>query len=117
MTENPDCNRYFPGKGCKCEAKSAADCGCDVDWRSVREIELEQNALRVDEFVYETAVYCGSSKYWKIFNTNSATVYGKEYDTEEKALADIEEGAIRGGRIVKRLKWAVLRQRLGEPTP
>ena len=32
----------YPGKGCKCYAKSFADCACpDVDWRSNREVELE----------------------------------------------------------------------------
>jgi len=35
--------KHYPGKGCMCAAQSSADCGCtNVDWRSAREIELEE---------------------------------------------------------------------------
>ncbi len=33
--------KHIPGKGCKCEAWSEDECGCGVDWRSAREVELE----------------------------------------------------------------------------
>ena len=33
--------RHIPGEGCQCYARSEYECGCDADWRSVREVELE----------------------------------------------------------------------------
>jgi hypothetical protein len=45
----PDLESYYPGLGCKCEARDQSECGgCDADWTSRREYELmaEVNKLR-----------------------------------------------------------------------
>jgi len=34
-------DKHYPGKGCTCEAFGQCECGCDADWRSTREVELE----------------------------------------------------------------------------
>jgi hypothetical protein len=33
--------KHIPGRGCTCMAWNADECGCGVDWRSRREVELE----------------------------------------------------------------------------
>ena len=35
------------GKGCKCFARAEGECGCGVDWRSAREVELEAEVERL----------------------------------------------------------------------
>ena len=42
--------KYYEGKGCKCEARSAYECGChDVDWtpKAVYELRAERDSLQV----------------------------------------------------------------------
>ena len=40
---------YFEGKGCKCYAHNASECGCNVDWtpKEVYELRLERDEARV----------------------------------------------------------------------
>jgi len=33
--------QHIPGLGCTCGAYGECECGCDADWRSAREVELE----------------------------------------------------------------------------
>jgi hypothetical protein len=54
--------------------------------------------------IYETAVYCGSLKVWRIFHLLSGTLYSSDFETEEAALATIEDGEERAGKIVKRVR-------------
>ncbi len=65
-----------------------------------------------DGFIYETLVYCGRLKVWRILNLNSATVYSMEYETEELARADIKDGEKRGDRIVKYINLFELREKI-----
>ena len=53
--------------------------------------------------IYEVPVYCGSQKVWRILNLNTGTIYSMDYDTEEQAFANIEEGEQRGDHIVRGL--------------
>lgn len=53
--------------------------------------------------IYETTVYDGSSKEWRILNINSGTVYSMRYDSEEEASAAIKHEQVRGDRLVKRV--------------
>ena len=42
--------KYYAGKGCKCEARSSYECGChDVDWtpKAVYELRAERDSLQV----------------------------------------------------------------------
>lgn len=40
-----DTDKYYPGKGCRCNATRGSECWCDVDWTPIRQKELEiQNA-------------------------------------------------------------------------
>jgi hypothetical protein len=57
-----------------------------------------------NEFIFETAVYCGNMKEWRILNFTSGTVYSMAYLTEQEALDNIEHNTNhRGGKIVKRI--------------
>lgn len=42
-----DSDYYIPGDGCTCSARSEGECGCGVDWRSVREVMLEDFITRL----------------------------------------------------------------------
>lgn len=46
------------GKGCKCEARSESECGCDADWtpQEVYDLRSEAELLRVRITVLETAI-------------------------------------------------------------
>jgi len=42
--------KYYVGKGCRCEARSSNECGCnDVDWtpKAVYELRAERDSLQV----------------------------------------------------------------------
>lgn len=52
-------------------------------------------------FIYETAVYCGRTKVWRVLNLNTGTVYSVEYESRSLALASIEDGTVRGSAVVK----------------
>lgn len=51
-----DAVNYFPGKGCRCSARSAYECGCDVNWRP--RIEVLVKAWR-DMSAREMRLRCG----------------------------------------------------------
>lgn len=53
--------------------------------------------------IYETVVYDGATKVWRIWNITTATVYSGHFDTEAEAYADIEDGEERAGAIVTRV--------------
>lgn len=55
--------------------------------------------------IIETAVYDGRLKEWRVLNLYSGSVYSMRFDTQEEALASIEDGAERlPGEFVKRMK-------------
>jgi len=50
------------GKGCKCFARAEGECGCGVDWRSAREVELEAEVERLKEALKEISeMECGGN--------------------------------------------------------
>jgi len=61
------------------------------------------NRIFSEGMIYETAVYCGRLKEWRVLNLNTDTIYTRGYDSEELALDSIDSGEIRSGKIVKRL--------------
>lgn len=64
---------------------------------------FEEGGKFVMKYLYETAVYDGAMKYWRILNLNTGTVYSSNFPTIEKAEAAIDEDAVRDGKIVKRV--------------
>jgi hypothetical protein len=52
------------------------------------------------ESIIEVTVYDGALKVWRILNLNTGSIYSMRYETEEIARDSIEEGDIRGGKIV-----------------
>jgi len=51
--------KHIPGKGCKCAAWNADDCGCvGVDWRSRRDVEMEAAARELWEAL-DDIMQCG----------------------------------------------------------
>lgn len=43
MEQKMSADKYYPGKGCKCEARSSYECGCnDVDWTPAEVHELRE---------------------------------------------------------------------------
>lgn len=72
--------------------------------------------LILDKFIYETAVYHGALKQWHILNLDSGTFYGTGYDSVEEAFRNIEEGAERGGKIVKAIGIFEVRQSVKRKT-
>ena len=43
-----DLEEHFEGTGCTCEAHGACECCCeDADWRSVREVQLEEENVKL----------------------------------------------------------------------
>lgn len=60
------------------------------------------------EHIYETAVYDGRTKEWRILNLNTGTVYAGTDDTEYKALKSIKNGERRAGKVVQRIPRARL---------
>ena len=71
-----------------------------------------KKSLRLANYIYETAVYCGSQKEWRILNLNSGTIYSMAYESEELALNAIEDGEKRAGHIVKRISLQEIRVKL-----
>lgn len=63
--------------------------------------------------IFETAVYCGRLKEWRILNLNTATVYSGKYESEAEAMADIKDGEVRGDRTVKKVWLAQIALLLG----
>jgi len=45
-----------------------------------------------NRMIYETAVYCGRLKEWRVLNLNTGTIYSMRYETEDEALASIDHG-------------------------
>ena len=39
------------GEGCECGAYSWSECGCGVDWRSLREVELEKRVKGMSDLL------------------------------------------------------------------
>ena len=54
-------------------------------------------------FIYETVVYCGARKVFRILNLMSGTIYSMDFETQEEAFAAAlkEDGKERAGKIVK----------------
>lgn len=67
------------------------------------------------EFIYETAVYDGRTKEWRILNLSTGTVYSGSFDDRNKALAAIEDGASRADKVVKRITLEEIVARLPKP--
>jgi hypothetical protein len=61
------------------------------------------------QFLYETVVYCGRLKEWRILNLLSGTVYSSHYNDREAAYAAIDDGAVRNGMTVKRVTLEEIR--------
>jgi len=55
------------------------------------------------EYIYEVPVYDGCYKCWRILNLSTGSLYTTEYETEEKAAENIEDGVGRAMCIVKRV--------------
>lgn len=53
--------------------------------------------------IYETAIYCGRSKVWRVLNLSTGTIYSADFESKEEAEASIEDGKERSGRVVKRI--------------
>lgn len=53
--------------------------------------------------IYETVIFDGRIKTWRIFNITTGSVYSKDYETEKDAYNDIEDGTIRNEYTVKKL--------------
>jgi hypothetical protein len=56
------------------------------------------------KYIYETAIYDGRWKHWRILNLNTLSAYSTEFESEDAALAAIEDGQKRAGKIVKRVR-------------
>lgn len=54
--------------------------------------------------IYETVIYDGALKVWRVWNITTATVYSNSHKTEKEAYASIEDGATRGGNTVIRVQ-------------
>lgn len=57
---------YYPGKGCKCAAYNADECGCsDVDW-TPKEVYILRDKVKLMQAVIEAArtVVDNYYKYW-----------------------------------------------------
>ena len=54
--------------------------------------------------IWETAVYDGAIKKWRIVNLTAGTIYSTEFDTEEGALLAIADGEVRGKETVRMVK-------------
>ena len=54
--------------------------------------------------IYETVVYCGRLKEWRIWNITTATVYSSSFETQDAAYDAIEDGVERSGHVVKRVR-------------
>ena len=66
--------------------------------------------------IYETPVYDGRTKVWRILNLNSGSVYSTEYPSQVDALNIIEGGTVRAGAVVTHISLAEIRGRLITPT-
>lgn len=53
--------------------------------------------------IYETVIFDGRIKTWRIFNITTGSVYSTDYETEKDAYDDIEDGQIRDEHTVKKL--------------
>ncbi len=62
---------------------------------------LEQDFPPQGKFIYETAIYDGRMKNWRVLNLNTGTFYTQEYDERGKAESSIEDGEKRGEYTVK----------------
>ena len=55
----------------------------------------------MDAFIYETVVYCGRTKIWRVLNLNTMSIYSMDYETEQEAIDSIEDGKQRSDKTVK----------------
>jgi hypothetical protein len=55
------------------------------------------------QYIYETAIYDGRYKHWRILNLSTGSAYASEFESEADALAAIEDMKPRAGKIVKRV--------------
>ena len=54
--------------------------------------------------IIETAIYDGRLKEHRVLNLSTGSVYSMWFDSEDDALASIEDGEERVGHKVKRIK-------------
>ena len=59
-------------------------------------------------FIYETAIYDGALKNWRVLNLSTGTFYSNRYETQEEAEASLENGAERAGHTVIRVSRLAL---------
>jgi hypothetical protein len=64
------------------------------------------------KFIYETAIYDGRDKNWRILNLSTGSVYSSSFPNEQDALDAIEDGENRDGHIVWRVTIAAIRKNL-----
>jgi hypothetical protein len=76
------------------------------------DMEWLKGVRRTGTLIFETAIFDGRSKEWRILNLNTASIYTMSYDTEEEALAAIEDGELRGAYTVRRIRWCDVRARM-----
>jgi len=55
-------------------------------------------------YIYETVIYDGGMKQWRILNLSTLTFYNMKYDTKEEAEEAIEHDTIRAGSTVRRVR-------------
>jgi len=63
-------------------------------------------AILHDDYIYETVVWDGAMKVYRIVNLSirpDMFMYSMYYDTLQEALDGIEDGVERDGKIVKRI--------------
>ena len=64
--------------------------------------------------IFETAVFDGAGKRWRILNLATGTVYASDFDTQDEALAAIEDGQVRGSRRCRRATLGQIAAALAE---
>ena len=53
---------YYPGKGCRCDARNEGECGCSkIDWTTIETIALRTQAQKLSWQPIETAPLDGTT--------------------------------------------------------
>ncbi len=53
------------------------------------------------KYIYETVIYDGALKNWRVLNLNTGTFYSLSYEDEEQAIHSIKNGEKRAGATVQ----------------
>lgn len=80
-----------------------------VNWTILWTAESRLQALAIMEawraekrkMIFETVVYCGAMKVFRVLNLSTGSIYSSDFATEDEANEAIEDGAIRGESLVK----------------